>query len=433
MTNKTGRKPDGYWTIERCRKVWRSCSTITEFSRKHSGAYNWVYRRGLLGEIRKDLSIKYKQPYWTLDRCRKAWRSCSSISEFSSKYNSAYCSVSRKGWIPLMRKDFPNARAPIDHWTLDRCRKVWRGCGTIAEFRKMHSGAYTAVHRKGWLNTMREDFPDAQKPHGYWTLERCKKAWSSYSSIKEFASKEASTYAAVKKNGWLKEMRESLESKKAPNGHWTLKRCKEIWLSCESITDFMTKYPSTYSAVCKNGWIARMRKDFPDALAPKGYWTLAKCRRAWRSCSSITEFVEKFGAAYSSCKRRGWLDAMRSELPPDYRYTSNDIVYLWKTGLLQNGKPVYKIGVTSKRRGKKRIEYVAKKHGTTHTVLRYEQCADAIAIENAVLDIATPVNCIDGDGASEMFFATGEELNLILNLFDSLVLQQSIIARPKPQ
>jgi hypothetical protein len=115
---------------------------------------------------------------------------------------------------------------------------------------------------------------------------------------------------------------------------------------------------------------------------------------------------------------------MRSDLPPDYRYTSNDIVYLWKTGLLQKRKPIYKIGVTSKRRGKKRIEYVAKKHGTTHAVIRYEECADAIAIENAVLDVATPVSSIEGDGVSEMFVASIEELNRILDLLDLLVLQQ---------
>ena len=425
MKSTHKRKPDGYWTLARCRKTWRSCSSITEFARKHSGAYDWLRERGLLGEIRKDLGVVYKQPYWTLDRCRKAWRSCSSISEFVSKYKSAYSAVSRKGWRDEMRKDFPEAKR-FGYWTLDRCKKSWRKCNTITEFIEKSSAAYTAVQRHGWLNEMRSDFPDAQNQAGYWTLEACRKAWSSCSTISEFVAKNGAAYSAIKKNGWLKEMRKCLESKRVPIGYWTLKRCKELWGTCESIADFMKKHPASYSAVCRKGWIVKMRKDFPDARVPNGYWTLPKCRKAWRSCSTITEFVEKFSAAYTVCKRSGWLDKMRRELPPDYRYTSNDIVYLWKSGLVQNKRPIYKIGVTSKRRGRKRIELVSKKHGTTHTILRYEECVDAIAIENAVLDVATPVNWIEGDGVSEMFVASVEELNRILDLLDSLVLQQRL-------
>ena len=323
-----------------------------------------------------------------------------------------------------MRKDFPEARVPNGYWTLERCRDAWRTCRTITEFLKKHSAAYSAVQDKGWLDQMRTDFPDAQKNGGYWTLETCSEAWKTCSTIKEFATKHGAAYQAVKKNGWLKEMREYLESKRVPDGYWTMKRCKELWLTCESIADFMKNHPAAYSAVSKKGWIAKMRKDFPDARVPNGYWTRVKCRRAWRSCSTITEFVEKYSAAYTVCKRSGWLDEMRSELPPDYRYTSNDIVYLWKTGLLESRKPIYKIGVTSKRRGKKRIEQVAKKHRTTHSIIRFEECVDAIAIENAVLDVAAPVNRIKGDGVSEMFAASVKELNAILDLFDSLVLQQ---------
>lgn len=417
------RKPDGYWNLERCRKIWKSCSTITEFARKHSGAYDWVQSRGLLGEVRKDLSVVYKKPHWTLERCRKAWRSCSSISEFVYKYKSAYCAVSRKGWREEMRKDFPGARK-FGHWTLENCRKTWRSCSTITDFLKKYSAAYSSVQRNGWVDEMRADFPDAPKQHGYWTLETCRAAWSSFSTITEFASNNAAAYNAVKRHGWLREMRESLESCRVPEGYWTLKRCKELWGACDSIADFVKKHPTAYSAVCRKGWSATMRRHLSDSRAPNGYWTRARCRRAWRSCSTITEFVEKYSAAYTVVKRSGWLDAMRSELPPDYRYTANDIVYLWKTGLFQNRKPIYKIGVTSKRRGRKRIEHVAKKHGTTHTILRYEPCVDAVAIENAVLDIATPVNRIEGDGASEMFIASVEELNRILDLFDSLVLEQ---------
>ena len=424
MKSHSRRKPDGYWTLERCREVWRSCSTITEFARKHSGAYDWVYKRGLLDEIRKDLSLVYKKPHWTLDRCRKAWRSCSSISEFISKYKSAYCAVSRKGWRDEMRKDFPEAKK-FAYWSLENCRKAWKTCSSISEFVEKHSAAYSAVQRNDWLNQMRADFPNAQKQGGYWTLETCRDAWSCYKTISEFAAKNAPAYTAVKKNGWLKEMRESLESSRVPEGYWTLKRCKELWGACDSIADFIKKHPTAYAAVCRKGWGAKMRRDLPDSRAPNGYWTRARCRRAWRSCSSITEFVEKYSAAYTVVKRSGWLDAMRSELPTADRYTSNDIVYLWKTGLLQNRKSIYKVGVTSKRRGKKRIELVAKKHGATHTVLRFEECVDAIAIENAVLDIASPVSRIEGDGVSEMFVASVEELNRILDLLDSLVFEQT--------
>jgi hypothetical protein len=217
------RKPDGYWTLARCRKVWKSCKSITEFARTHGGAYDWLHKNGLLGEIRKDLKRVYKQPYWTLERCQVAWKSCSSITELVTKYKSAYCAVSRKGWIDIMREDFPSARVPNGYWTLERCRKVWKSCKTITEFARTHSAAYSAVQENGWLNEMRRDFPDSQKPHGYWTLERCRNAWQSCSSIQEFASSHSAAYSAVKQNGWHKAMRAFLPSARVPDGYWTLK------------------------------------------------------------------------------------------------------------------------------------------------------------------------------------------------------------------
>jgi len=321
-----------------------------------------------------------------------------------------------------MRKDFPDARK-FEYWTLKRCRKVWRTCGTISEFIKKSSGAYTVAQRRGWLDEMRADFPEAQKQSGYWTLETCRKAWESCATINEFASKHAAAYTAVKKNGWLKEMRKTLKSSRVPDGYWTLKRCQEVWRANSSIGEFIKKNPAAYSAVHSNGWAKQMRREFPDARR-HAYWTKAKCREAWRSCSTITEFVENSSAAYTLCKRNGWLQEMRAELPPDYRYTSNDVVYIWKSDLLYKRKHIYKIGVTSKRRGSKRIELVSKKHATRHTILRYEECIDAIAIENAILDISTPVTNIEGDGFSEMFSASVKELNSILDFFDCLVLQQ---------
>ena len=317
---------------------------------------------------------KKPKGYWTLERCREVWLTCPSIQDFCKKHNSVYQYVYRNGWKDEMRKDFPLTKKQTGYWTLGRCREAWRSCGTISEFQKIHSSASTIVYRNGWVDEMHKDFPNAQK-----------------------------------KSFWTK-----------------LQNCRAAWRSCSSIVEFQEKYSSANTAVYLHGWVDEMRKDFLDAKPPNGYWTLQRCRGAWLSCASITQFLDQYPGAYGSVTKNGWVEVMHQDLEPSYIASAFDIAYLWKTDLTYQGRAVYKFGSTSKRRGEKRIKEVAKRNSTSHTILRFVECKKSHQIEASIKKAVSLVHGLSGDGATEMFTVSSvAELNWILDLFDRLIIEQS--------
>ncbi len=90
---------------------------------------------------------------------------------------------------------------------------------------------------------------------------------------------------------------------------------------------------------------------------------------------------------------------------PTKKNTDNNVIYMWKHD------DMYKIGITSKRRGTKRIYDVAKE-GNMHNVeiLIYEEVNDALAVESALLQYGTKVkfNHIF-DGCTEFRYLNDEE------------------------
>jgi hypothetical protein len=252
-------------------------------------------------------------------------------------------------------------------------------------------------------------------------------------SLTDFQRNFSGAYKACEKNRWLDEARAYFPIKKRPDGYWTIERCRELWTSCGSIIEFSSKYGSAYNAVLKNGWKELMWNDFSHLRKPEGYWTLDNCREAWMCCESMDEFRKRFSTAYVKVSENGWLSELRKRFPASYRATSNNIIYLWKSGIRLNKKNVYKIGITSKRRGEARIKKVAECHNTNAIVLRYVEVPCASFIERKILKLVERAKELSGDGVSEMFtITTLDELNRILDYFDELVLEQLSASLPRP-
>jgi hypothetical protein len=426
---KGTRYPRGHWaSLENCRTAWMQCSSIAEFCEKHTAAYKSVRLNGWIQELRNAFpDAKKPEGYWdSISNCREAWVKYSSISEFAKGNRPAYRAVLENGWLIEMRADFPDAQKARGHWSLDRCREVWRKCSSISDFEKKYPSAYSAVLSRKWTNEMRKDFPLARK-RNYWTLEKCRSACESCVSMADFRKKFPSAYGIMWEKGWLDEVKGLFPETVKPPGHWdNLENCRDAWLRCSTITQFVKSYGSAFNAVRRNGWRMELQNDFPNARKHRGYWTLDRCREAWRKCSSIEEFRRRFGTANTSVYSNGWIEELHKDLQPTISPTDNNIVYLWKTGMTFHGRPVYKTGITSLRCGHQRIQDVADAHRTTSTILRYVECNDAMAIEKEILSI---VNLIDGlpykDGITEMFTVESvEELNDLIDIFDRLVFEQ---------
>ena len=466
--------PSGHWTLQRCREKWTQCSSISDFRKKHPGAYEAVYRRGWLHQLQESFPNRYVKGKWdkascstvilacktieelkrrfpgaysatlksnwksllyerfqdspirgkyTLEGCRLLWRKYTNIRDFDRAHPAAYSAIKRYGWTAELRKDFPGAKK--QKYTLEDCRLIWRTCISIKQFKEKSVGAYSAVKKNGWLGELRKDL----KPlvdHGKWgDLKQTRSIWVKFPSISSFYRAHPGAQAAIVRNGWAKKIRSDFPKSKKINGYWTKARCTAAWKSCKNISEFAVLHGAAYSSVKKNGWLKELHIDLPPRLIHGQFNDLSLCKSLWKQCYCVAEFIQKHHGAYEAVKRNGWVDEMYQDLPPIPTFTDNDAIYIWRTGLTYRKKPIYKVGVTSYRLGTRRLSIVAKKHNTDFTILRLVKCSDAISIEKVIRKAVNKVTHLTGDGVTEMFFASVEEINATLDLFDRLVLENA--------
>ena len=78
---------------------------------------------------------------------------------------------------------------------------------------------------------------------------------------------------------------------------------------------------------------------------------------------------------------------------------------------------MYKIGISSKRVGKKRIWHVAGKGNMRATLLHYEEVENALALENELLKYGTKVQFdYKFDGSTEFRHLTNDDLESIADI-----------------
>lgn len=97
---------------------------------------------------------------------------------------------------------------------------------------------------------------------------------------------------------------------------------------------------------------------------------------------------------------------------PLKKNTDNNIIYLWV-----NEDSQYKIGITSKRRGTKRIHDVARNGGMRAEILLYIEVENAISIESKLLKFGTKVRfTYTFDGCTEFRNLSEDELDEIVHI-----------------
>lgn len=97
---------------------------------------------------------------------------------------------------------------------------------------------------------------------------------------------------------------------------------------------------------------------FDRKIKPANYWTHERLTDVASNYRTKEDFYRGNLGAYSSAVRLGVLDALGFESGAS---CDNDALYIWQAvDQYFNGKPVYKIGVTSLRLGTSRIKRVAR-------------------------------------------------------------------------
>ena len=139
------------WTRDMIADIIRGFSSIKQFRKKYSGAYEAMVRNGwtdLKELVVRTVPLPDNSPKWTRERISELALGCSSIKEFSKKYPRAYEKVKQKRWFDLL--DGIRHNAPAVTWTRDKIKEIIDKCDSLYEFRMEYTTAYQAMLKNGW-------------------------------------------------------------------------------------------------------------------------------------------------------------------------------------------------------------------------------------------------------------------------------------------
>jgi len=86
---------------------------------------------------------------------------------------------------------------------------------------------------------------------------------------------------------------------------WTKKKCVEAGLLCNTKSEFKIKFGGAYNSAKRNGWLKECYNHMPKNSHLK--WTKEKCLIEAKKYKTKTEFIKNNRTAYNSTLNNGWL------------------------------------------------------------------------------------------------------------------------------
>jgi|SRR3972149_2806589 len=332
MKNKE-RKPMGYWTKENCEKEALKYSSRSNFERGSNGAYDKSLKNNWLNDICKHMITKKKpNGYWTKEKCLEEALKYRTKTDFAKKSSGAYDSVYRNKWVEeccshmeilgdLYKRLIyvavfadnhiyvgltgnPNKRFD-EHLTDNRCI-VYKHINRTElkpkfikltdyldnENASIQEGVFKEKYEKeGYVILNIAKTGSLGSAPRKWTKEKCTEEAKKYESRSEFKIKNNSAYSAVIRNNWGDDCCKHMVRRKKPNGYWNIKEnCINVALQCESRTEFIQKYPRAHDYACKNKWLEEICSHMKLL---KEIWTFEKIYNIAKNHKTLFEFRTK--------------------------------------------------------------------------------------------------------------------------------------------
>lgn len=145
------------WTKETCYEEALKYQTRGEFASLCGSAYEVSRRNGWLEEYIWFKEMQKPCGYWdSYENCYNAAQTCKRVSEFVKKFNAAYVSARKHGWIKEYTWFETKRTAHNKKWFYDNTLEEAQKYNTRTEFARKAHGAYKAAVANKWLD---EFFP----------------------------------------------------------------------------------------------------------------------------------------------------------------------------------------------------------------------------------------------------------------------------------
>ena len=146
-------------------------------------------------------------------------------------------------------------------YTFQMCKETAYKYKTRSEFVLNSRNEYLASWRNKWLDKICTHMPNRniKRPNRVkHTFEKCKEEAKKYSYRTEYAQNNKASYGAAARNKWLNDICNHMIDIKLPHGSLTYDKCKENAALCLTITEFNSRFQTSYNKSREKFWI----KDF---------------------------------------------------------------------------------------------------------------------------------------------------------------------------
>lgn len=323
--------PRGYWNnYDRCRELALECTTRTEFSKRNSAAYHNSIIKGWLDSF-----------YWLVDKrvYNNSKVDCVYVYEFV-EFNAVY--VGRTLMRRQKKRDYEHRSGKYTdnnghtHANQDGvfAFSISNNCEippmivleenlTLLEGREREDYWKNDYQERGWslINKAKTGVNSGSLgslDSGKWTYDACKDVALSCTSLSEFKRVNGAAYEAARINGWLKDytwfadtselISAKLKEVRDKDRIWTRDKCYELALTCKTPSEFQSKSRRAYAASKEYGWFDDYTWFVSGfSLIEPVKWTKDVCRDIAMTCKTKSEFKNKNSSAYASARNNGWL------------------------------------------------------------------------------------------------------------------------------
>ncbi len=295
--------------------------------------------------------------------------------------------------------------------TYDEIQDALTGYTKLSTFKKDYPKHSARAYYMGWA---RELFSHLSKYNRNHTIESVQIEALKYKHRSDFFNNSRPEYKAAGKLDILDIVCSHMTKKKMGAIAYTDRELIDEALKHNTKMDFKHNGNAMYQVAGKRNMIDKICSH----MTGLNTWSKEDVLKVAETCSTRTEFKTKYGGAYNYARTNNIYEEVMKDIPQSRIRGEYNIFYIWEAiGERWNDKPIFKIGVTSKRLGIERIERVAFTNNFEHKIHVLIESDIASYLESTLLNKFNDIPNISGEGATEFRAIEYEDIERLKALY----------------
>lgn len=298
------KKPNNYWTFEKCSVLSLSCISRMEFKTKYPYPYGLSVINGWLDDICSHMvDIRKPKGHWSYERCKEEALKFNNRSEFNKESKSCYLSAYKNGWLD----DICVHMVTNGH--------KYKRCIYCYEFPDNHVYVGLTYNiEKRQHNRNCDDNDQVTKYIRETSLKPIRKQLTEYIYVVKAVKMEEYYVNEYINNGWYILNKSKTGGLGSSRLFWTSERCHDEALKYKSRTEFKIKSTGAYYSSIKHGCLDNVCSHMISITKPNNYWTYERCKEEALKYNKKTPFIRQSRGAYNSAHKNGWIDDICSHI-----------------------------------------------------------------------------------------------------------------------